>query len=444
MKQYKLVNTTQKEKTLCLEIAIDTKLWKETQQKQTQDLTKNMKIKGFRKGKVPPTLAKDYLDRAELLQRSAQAVIDAIFQPLQQEAVIADNENVIEDFPTIDFKTINENDCVILFDFDLVPQFELPDYKHIKDLSPIVPLKDEEFNKELHNIEKNKGKLVDVSDKALANNDIAVIDFVGKVDGKVLESATAKQYELTIGSNSFIDGFESGLIGMKVGDKRQLKLKFPKDYHAEELKGKPVEFDIELKAIKQLEITPMDETNFKEYLPAQYQGFNSLKEFKTYFHKLVSAKKLEITLQENSVKIRQFFLANTTLPYIPDSLIKLESDRLLRAQKDQAEQYKIPFERLLAASKLSLEQLQQRNIKEARDNVTFALVMKRIADVEKIKVDNKKIHSEIESIIDVEYPFVNAELKKQMFHNMEQQKDFVESIILNRLTTTKIIEYSTH
>lgn len=444
MKLYKVLNSKTTDKSLCLEVEIDPNYWQATQKKLVGEMAKSIKIKGFRPGKIPPNLASQSINKAELMQKSAQNVMNSIYESVQQEEIVASNDNVIDDYPTIDFKTITEQNCVLLFYFDLIPNFQLPDYKKIKDLTPLTKLTEAEFNNEIEKLAKTKSTMVDVSDKKLANGDIAIIDFTGIVDNKKLASASAQNYELAIGSNSFIKGFETGLIAMKVNQKKTLALTFPSDYHVKELQSKPVTFEVVLKAIKKLEFTPMDETNFKSFLPEQFQSFTSLKAFKSYFHKLMENKKQETILQENNQKIRQFLLTNTKLPFLPEALIKLEANRLLKLQQSQAEQYKIPFEKLLSASNITLTELQDRNIKEAKENVTFALVMKKIADIEKIKVDNNKIKAEIENVIAVEYPFASDEMKKQLFFNMEQQKEFVESIIINRLTTTKIVSYSTH
>lgn len=215
-------------------------------QRVFQGLQKEANIKGFRKGKAPlATIKSMYGDRVK--QDVAQDLI-------QQHYIKALTEHKLEPlgYPEFEFEDPTEaKDFAFSAAFDVRPEITLKKYEGLEVQKEKMAFDDSKVDQVLTNIQSSRAQLEDApAGTAAALGDTAVIDFEGVVDGKPLENGAGIDHNLELGSKQFIDGFEEGIVGMKVGDVRNIALKFPDPYHAQELAGKPVEFKTTLKAIK--------------------------------------------------------------------------------------------------------------------------------------------------------------------------------------------------
>lgn len=215
-------------------------------EKVYKGIQKNATVKGFRKGKAPlATIRSMYSDRVksdvvqDLIQDSYQAALD---------------EHSLDPvgFPKISFTHADESSPFhFTAEFEVRPEVVIKKYEDLPVQKERLQISDERVNGILENIRSNQAETVTVfEDRALAHGDVAVLDFTGSVNGQPLPNGAAEGHMLEIGSGQFIDGFEDGVQGMKIGDKRQLNLRFPEGYHETSLAGQPVTFDVALKGIK--------------------------------------------------------------------------------------------------------------------------------------------------------------------------------------------------
>lgn len=211
-----------------------------------QGIQREVAIKGFRKGKAPLTTIKSiYGDRVKA---------DVAQDLIQKHYAQALGEHNIEpiSYPEFEFEDPTENkDFSFTAVFDIRPEVTLKKYEGLEVAKEKFAVDEKKVNDVLENIRASRASLEDVAeDRATKNGDVAVIDFVGYVDGAELENGAGTDHHLELGANQFIEGFEAGVTGMKKGESKTLNLKFPDPYHAANLAGKPVDFKVTVKTIK--------------------------------------------------------------------------------------------------------------------------------------------------------------------------------------------------
>lgn len=235
-------------------------------------LQKKANIKGFRQGKAPlATIKTTYGDQVK-----GDVVNDLINDGYQQ----ALEEHKLEPvgYPQVSFEPINETQ---IFSFtaevEIRPEIEVKNFEGLSVMKEKLDVADDRIATILDNIRGNQAELVSVfEDRAVSDGDVAVIDFEGKVNGEPLPNGSATGHELEIGTKNFIEGFEEGLVGMKIGESRTLSLRFPQGYHEASLSGAPVQFDVKLTAIKKKVLPEINDELAKKV--GDFQSLNDLKE----------------------------------------------------------------------------------------------------------------------------------------------------------------------
>jgi trigger factor len=176
--------------------------------------------------------------------------------------------------------SMDESKVVLKLEFDSIPSVDLPDYKKFKLNIPSTEVDDREVESEFNKIIQRDRMLVPKEDQAtVENGDSVNFDFVGKKDGVAFEGGSAKEYEMIIGSGQFIPGFEEQMIGMKIGEEKVINVSFPSDYHAKELAGAPVTFDVKINSIALLQNPEFDEDYFKKFNIANVKSDVDMKNY---------------------------------------------------------------------------------------------------------------------------------------------------------------------
>ncbi|SYV94516.1 Trigger factor [Mycoplasmoides gallisepticum] len=293
---------------------------------------------------------------------------------------------------------------------------------------------------ELVRIFKSAGKLVDKKEGAtLEKGDIAFLDFSGEIDNKAFEGGKAKNYELEIGSNSFIPGFEDQMVGMKVGEKRDLNLTFPKDYHEKTYAGKPVLFKVKLNSIKEVQLPEMTVEKLNELMKTQYKNLDEAKED---IKKRMDRNQQEHANQMNTMLLTQFANEDCQFSHIPKSLLDREVNLLYQQFANQMQQIKMSVEDALKIQNQTKEQLYQRLTEQATRAIKLVLVLEEIGDLEKISVSEAEINQEIEERI--KEISNNQELPKEQYDAIKNyfvtQKELIESMLTNKKVVDLIIK----
>jgi trigger factor len=396
-----------------------------SKQHELQEKAKTAKITGFRKGKAPLNLIEKQLDQNQLQADVINhAINDYYGQALSAEKLRAlDQPNV-----TIG-KFVPYTELQFTAEVEIMPKIKLGDYKKIKKSPKIAKVEADEVKKVLANLSERMATKKDSSKPAKLGDDV-VIDFDGKdKKGQAVAGASGKDYSLNLGSNSFIPGFEDGLVGSKSGDKKELKLKFPKDYHAENLAGTDIVFEVEVKKVQSVELPKLDDEFAKKVGP--FDSFKSLQaDIKT---QLEDQKKQEA---ENVLKdeIVEELVKKSTL-VLPDILIN-DQISMLEHDFNQNLVYRgmTKEEYITSSSFKSEEEWRNKELKpQAERRVSVGMVLAEVADVEGIKIDEQELADRIE-LMKIQYK-QNAE----QFDTPEMQRE-VASRLITEKTVDRLVE----
>ena len=217
-------------------------------------MAKNIKFNGFRKGHVPIAVVKKHADPNTLSQETLEAAINRAVA----EAFLSNKLQVL-DRPEVELKKFVPGETLeFTAEADVMPEVKLGDYKKLKAVKKAAKVTNDDIDEVIERIRKGLAEKKETKEAA-RDGDEVIIDFVGKRDGEAFQGGTGKDYPLTLGSNSFIPGFEEALVGSKAGDKKDIKLTFPKDYHAKDLAGAKVVFETTVKKVNQIKLPELND-----------------------------------------------------------------------------------------------------------------------------------------------------------------------------------------
>lgn len=386
-------------------------------------LAKDLKVAGFRKGKVPLAVAAKSLDPQAL---SEQTLDDAISKAVAQ-AFLAEKIQVL-DRPAVEVKQyVPKQSLELTAEAEILPIISLGDYKQLKVTPAEVNVTTKDVDEIIDRMRQGLAEKKTVSRPA-KNGDETVIDFVGKKGEVPFDGGTGTDYDLTLGSNSFIPGFEEGIIGHTAGQTFDLKLKFPDDYHALDLKGATVTFTTTLKSVREAVLPVVDDVFASKSGP-----FKTAVEMKADIKAKLTEQKLGESREKQKDEMVSQLVAISKVP-TPEILIN-----------DQAKSIEQDFERNLTYQGLSLDQyLVTQKFKDKADwlekevrptaikRVQAGLALAELSKAEKITASDQELEAHIE-LYKKQYA-KNAEALKQ-FTNPEVRRD-----IANRLLTEKTID----
>jgi trigger factor len=373
-----------------LEIAlnISKEEWTEAVKKAYEKTKFQYSVEGFRKGKVPMNvLAKRY--GVEIFYEDA---LDIVLSEKYGEIIEKDKLEVIGK-PDVDVTEVTEDGVKAVIKTAIKPVFELGQYKDLEIKKPKVRVTEAEIKAEMDKEIESRGRLVDkAEDSVVANGDIITLDYSGSVDGVKFEGGTAENQTLEIGSNSFIPGFEAQMVGMKIGEGKDIKVTFPTEY-TPELAGKEAVFAVSVKGIKTKELPTLDD----EFVKDVSEELNTVDEWKKEIKaKLTAAKKKDADYELENI-IMEAVSKNTEVE-IPDCMIEEELDYRVQELENSMKMYGLKFEDYLKYSNTTVEKIKEEKRPEAEKNIKFRMVMEEIMKVEKITVDPEEVSAEFAAL----------------------------------------------
>ena len=230
-----------------------------------------------------------------------------------------------------------------------------------------------------------------IKDGKIENGDIAIIDFEGFKDGVAFEGGKGENYSLTIGSNSFIPGFEEGLVGLKSGDEKDLKLTFPENYHSEELKGQKVVFKVKVHEVKTKKLPELNEDFF---LDLGMEGVKDEKSLKEVIKDQISARK-EYEADNKYIDALLEEISKNTEVEIPDELVEEEIDKMIEEYSRNLQMQGMNLDAFYKYTNSTEEQLREQMRNDASIRVKYRFMLEEIVKLEDIKVTKKEIDEEI-------------------------------------------------
>lgn len=407
MSEYKKIEDGKGELT----VTLDGDKWQEAKKKAFNKLSKNLQIKGFRKGQVPNSLANKYISDKEVQLEAAQNNLQNIF-----EEALKEHEIELIDRANVDFKEIDENKAIIVFTCPIKPDVKLGDYKALKYEKEEVKVEEAEIDDEINRVLDRKADLELKEDGEVENGDTAVIDFEGFKDGVPFEGGKGENYDLVIGSNSFIPGFEEQLIGMKPEEEKDLNISFPENYHVEDLKGQPVVFKVKVHEIKRKVLPTLDDEFVKEL---KIDNVNNVQEYRDYLKdQKLKAKENEA---ENAASEALLDKLNDICEVnIPKVMIDTEVENMFNEQAQRLMYQGITMEQYQKMLGQNADEMKKILEPMATRRVKTSLCLEAVSQEEKVEVSQEEIEKHYDELSDL-YKMDKEEIKKYISESNVKQ-----------------------
>ena len=350
-------------------------------------------IPGFRKGKAPRKVIETHYGKGVFYSDA----IDIIFPEVYPAAIEELKIDPI-DMPGIDVEEISkDNGLVMLVEVEVKPAFELGQYKGVEVEKADETVNEEVVNAKLEEMRERNSRLVSV-EREIANGDTANIDFEG-FDGEVaFEGGKGENYDLVIGSGSFIPGFEDQLVGKKAGEEVEVNVTFPEEYHAENLAGKPVVFKVKINDVKVKELPELNDE-----FAADTTEFETLAELRADVRTKAEAEAKEAAKNELRNRVIEKVVANTEVE-VPEAMVKHEIDNQLMELNYQLQYQGFGMEQFLQMTGKTMEEFKAEfaasRREEALRNVKTSLVIEAIAKAEGVEVNEEEVNAEVQKMAD--------------------------------------------
>ena len=392
-------------------IKVEGQEWKDALDAAYNKVSKKAKIDGFRPGKAPKEVFLKKYGKESLYNDAMDMCVSKAYDKMLEEH--KDLEIVAQ--PILSLNSIDENGVEFKFTLTLKPSVKLGKYKDLGVKKEEVKVTKKEIDENINNMRKRYAENVEKEGK-LENGDIAIIDFEGFKDGVAFEGGKGENYSLTIGSNTFIPGFEEQLIGMSKGEEREINVTFPKDYHSEDLKGQPAVFKVKVNEIKEVKIPEMDEDFFADL---GLEGINSVEA-------LEKQVKENLTVQKEQASENKYFddlleaASKNVEVEIPHAMIHEEIDRMLKQYEENLKMQGLTLQQFYQFTNSDEKALKDQMHEEAEKRVLYRLMLEEIAKAEKIEIDDKQANEEAEKLAE-KYQMKKDEFLK-LFGGLEMVK----------------------
>ena len=342
-------------------------------------------IPGFRKGKAPRKLIEKMYGTGVFYEDAANDLI-----PTAYAEALKDCDLEIVSRPEINVTQI-ESGKPFIFTAEVAvkPEVTLGEYKGVEVEKSDDEVTDEDINKEVDKERENNSRTIDVDDRAVENGDIIKLDFDGSVDGVPFEGGKAENYTLTIGSGSFIPGFEDQLIGTKIGEEKDVTVTFPEDYHEKSLAGKEAVFKCKVNAITVKELPDADDE-----FASEVSEFETLAEYKEDIKKKLTEKKEKEARAKKEAQAVEKAVENATME-IPDAMIDTQVQSMMEDFARRMQSQGLSLEQYFQFTGMDAKKMHDQMKPEALKRIQNSLVLEAVAKAENIEISDEKVDEEI-------------------------------------------------
>ena len=348
-------------------------------------------VPGFRKGKAPRKMVEKLYGTEIFYEDAANAIIPDAYAKAADESKLE-----IVSQPKINVVQIEAGKPFI---FEAVvavkPEVELGQYKGVEVEKCDTEVTDADVEEELKKVQDKNSRVVTVEDRAVKDGDMTVIDFEGFIDGEAFDGGKGENYPLTIGSHSFIDTFEEQMIGMNIGEEKELNVTFPEDYHAENLKGKPATFKVTVKEIKEKQLPELDDDFAQDV-----SDFDTLAEYKEDIKKKIAERKeSEAKAKKESEAIEK--VVEAAKMDIPQAMIDTQVNRMLEDFAMRLQQQGLSVEQYFQYTGMTADKIMEEMKPEAVKRIKNSLVLEAVAKAENIEVSEEEFEAELQKMADM-------------------------------------------
>ena len=381
--------------------------WAKYTKKEYNKAASKVQVKGFRPGHVPANMIKSRVSMAQVLN---DALFNAVNDGFSQ--VVAEGNYNIYTQPALNVTKISEKEFEATVTFALPPVVELGQYKSLGIKAKQVKVLDKDIKEYIDDLRKQHATMK-VKTTAAKLGDIVIIDFVGYVDGEAFEGGDAKGYELELGSNAFIPGFEEALVGIKAGEDRTIEVTFPENY-VEKLKGKLAKFEVSCSDVK-TKVMPNVDAEFITELGIK--DVTDEETLKAHCKTKIAERKEEENRNDQLTEIINTAIENATCK-IPNQVIEEEVKAMLEQLNGQIKQSGLSFEDYVAISGKTKEELDQARKDDAYKNIKASLVVNKIMNVEGLVVTKEVLDAHYAQIAS-QYNMSVEDVRKTLEPNKE-------------------------
>ena len=346
---------------------------------------KNISIPGFRKGKVPRAMVEKMYGPAVFYEDAVNSLIP------QEYAKAADESGLdIVSQPEIDVVQIEKGKPFIFTaEVAVKPEVTLGEYKGLEVPKADLEVTDEEIEAELKKEQEKNARTIHVEDRAAQEGDKVTIDFEGFVDGVAFEGGAGKDYPLTLGSKTFIPGFEEQLVGVALEQPVDVNVTFPEDYQAEELKGKEAVFKCVIHKIEAKELPELDDDFAKDV-----SEFDTLEEYKKEIKDNIEKRKADAAKTEKENAVVDKAIENAQMD-IPEAMVKTQINQMIDDFARRIQSRGLTMEQYMQFTGSTRETMQEQMRPQAMKRIQSRLVLEKVAEVENIQISDEKLDEEL-------------------------------------------------
>ena len=382
------VEKTENANEVKLELTVEASKFDEAIKKVYFQSAKYFNIPGFRKGKAPINIVEKYYGK-EIFYEDA---FNEVAQPALEEAV-KENKLEIVSRPDIEVKQIGKGqDLIFTAVMQTKPEAKLGKYKGLEIKKVEYNVTDEDINHELEHMQEHNARMVTIEDRPVEDGDIATIDFEGFVDGKPFEGGKAEGHELTIGSKTFIPGFEDQVIGMKIDEEKDINVKFPDEYFSKDLAGKDATFKVKVHEIKKKELPTLDDEFAKDV--SEFDTLADLKEDIKKKQEKQNEEKAKYEIQEAVMKA----IVEKIEVEIPTGMIETEVENMLKDIEQRLSYQGLKLNQYLQMLGKTEEELKKEYEPQAIEGIKSRLALEAVIKAEKIEVEDKEIDEKLKEM----------------------------------------------
>lgn len=372
-----------------VKVSFTTEEWKAAQEKALAKLARNVKIDGFRQGKAPLKMIKARIGKAAILEEAT----DMLLQKNYATILLDNNVNPVGQ-PEVKIDELTEEVISLTVTAPVAPEVVLGEYKGLEVKKGTVKVTKKEIEEELKNYQNQFAELVIKEEGAVENGDTAVIDFEGFKDGIAFDGGNGENYPLEIGSGSFIPGFEEQVIGMNVGEEKELNVTFPENYQAADLAGQAVVFKVKVHEIKSKVLPEIDDELAKDI---NIDGIETLEDLKTYTKEQIKNRKQTEVENKFSDELVKTLIEKTPFN-VPEVMIENEIQVMFKEVEQNLSQQGLTIDLFQQLTGKTADDMKAEMKDKAEERVKFNLILSAIVKAENIEVTDEEVENEMKEI----------------------------------------------
>ncbi len=372
--------------TVKITLKFDGEEWKNAQQKAYMQTRARFAINGFRKGKAPKNVIENVYGKGVFFEDALNLLFSENYGKVLDK--IGDKYTIVGD-PEVSIDKLEEEGVTLVAVAPVKPEVKISSYKGMKIKEYAYNVKDEEVDAEVQRVLDRNARKVAVADRAAVNGDIVNIDFVGTVDGVKFDGGEAEGFDLTLGSGQFIPGFEEQVVGMNIGETKDVNVTFPENYQAENLKGKAAVFAVKLNGIQAKELPELNDEFIKEAT-----GSNTVEEYKAKAKERLQKQADNRAKDATENSILEAIAANAEAE-IPQAMIEREIDSLVQKFEYQLMYQGLKLQDYLDFLKVTMSDFRKNYEEQAKKNVMNQLVISQLIKEENIEATEEEVNAKV-------------------------------------------------